>query len=598
MPWPSLTTVLAYTSVSTVGSLLLGNSEFRLFLGDLTTIGREVFRDSAFSLSEVSKQIGEEVAPPDANGDDVGEAHPESEEPPSTRDFEEDAAEVSSVVADGVSKVTKDARASISENVAEDRGTLQARLKRAVLNLRQKPDYNESVSFLSILLRRCAKAYTRTISEATERLEEDVDRNRETDRALVNFWEFITSLGDRNRWEEVKHAAKEVMRHARGGHDFERHVDRIGDLVQAMLTDPAFYDNSEKRLGALREEFYSQSAPDFRRDIDTLVEKLRLALFSIRQDQDISNIADSAKGVVRVLENDTNRELMSDCINTFLPTVIQAIQHIPIPRLEVANPAVDLLLENLILEPGKTTHRSSFFPHRVKFSTQNDVEVLKGRVGTASHLRTFVRLSLSGISISALDVGYWLRYHSGLLRFGSEGLVSVELDQRGIDIVLDLEIGRSRIDELLAVRKIHVRIHKFDYQFNKSRASWLAWILRPLLRPLIRTTIERRITSAIRDSCASVNRELLFARERLRAARVADPSDMWTFIRAVSARLSSEPDPNQHIRVGIDQPGTGVFDGVYAPGSVVKVWNEEGRGAEERVRDSRRDGWRNAIFGV
>lgn len=580
-----------------MGSLLLGNAEFRLFLRDLTTIGREVFRDSAFSLSKVSKQVGEEVAP-DADGDAVGHANSKSEEPPSARDFEEDAVQVSSAVADGVNKVAKDARASVSENVSEDRGSLQARLKDAVLNLRQKQDYKESVSFLSVILRRCAKAYTRTLSETTERLEEDVGRNRETDKALINFWEFITSLGDRSRWEEVKDAAKELMEHTQGDYDFERHVDRIGDLVQSMLTDPAFYDNSEERFAALKGEFTFQSAPDLRKDIDTLLKNLRLALSSIRQDQDIQNIADSAKSVVRVLENDAKRELTSDCINTFVPTVIQAIQHIPIPRLELSSPTADLLLESLILEPGKTTNRSSFFPHRMKFSTQNDVEVLKGSVRTVSNLRTFVRLSLSGMDISASDVGYWMRYHSGLLRFGSEGLVSVDLDQRGIDIVLDLEIGRNRIDELVAVRNARVRIHRFNYEFNKSRVSWLAWLFKPLLRPLIRTLIEMSMASAIKDACATVNRELLFARERLRAARVADPNDIWTFIRAVSARLSSKPDPNQHIRIGIDQPGEGVFDGVYAPGSVVKVWNEEGQGAEERVRESRRDGWRNAIFGV
>jgi hypothetical protein len=41
-----------------------------------------------------------------------------------------------------------------------------------------------------------------------------------------------------------------------------------------------------------------------------------------------------------------------------------------------------------------------------------------------------------------------------------------------------------------------------------------------------------------------------------------------------------------------------VFAGVYAPGSVVKLWNEEAARAEEVVDDNASQGWRNEIFNV
>ena len=596
-----LTSIGAYTSLSTVGSLALTNSEFRVFLGDITTIGREVFRDAAFSLSAVSKEVGKEVAPADEDGEAVKPLNGDTRPPPSTQDLENEAVEISSTVADGASKVAKDTSASVSEHVSSDeRRTLAARLKQAALKLRRKPDYTESVSILSLVFRRYLKAYSRAASETIESMEEDVERNRETDRALWNFWKLITSIGDTKTWEEVDEAFKAVMGHAESDPDFERHVDRAADLFQAMLTDPDFYDDAEGRFAKLRDEFSNlTSESDIKSDVETLLHKLRLAISSATQDEDMKNIANTAKRTVNLLSRgDVDKELVSDCIHFFGPMLISAIQHIPIPRLEVSTPVVDLLLENLILEPGKTINSTSFLPQRVKFVTQNEVEVFKGRARTTSQLNTFVRVSLSGISVTASDVGYWLRYHSGLLRFGSEGIASLKLDNRGIDIVLDLEIGRDRIDELLSVRNIQVRIHRFDYTLDKSRISWLAWLFKPLLRPIIRTGIESRVAASIRDACASANRELLFARERLRAARVAGSDDMWTFVRAVCARLVPRQDPNRHVRVGIDEPGTGVFKGVYAPGSVVKIWNEEGSVGEERIRGFSMDGWRNTIFDI
>lgn len=598
-----LTDIEAYTSLSTVGSLALTNSEFRVFLGDLTTIGRGVFRDAAFSLSAASKEVGKEVAPAEEeeDGEAVKPTNGDTKPPPSTQDLENEVVGISSTVADGASKVAKDTSASVSEHVSQDeRETLAARLKQAALKLRRKPNYTESVSVLSLILRRYLKAYSRAASEAAESLEEDIDRNRETDRALWNFWKLITSIGDTKRWGEVEDSFKVVMDHAQSDPEFERHVDRAADLFQAMLTDPEFYDDAEGRFAKLRDEFSDLTTDSsIKSDIETFLHKLRLAISSVSQDEDIKNITNTTKRTVSLLSRgDVESQLTSDCVHVFGPMLIRAIQHVPIPRLEVSTPVVDLLLENLILEPGKTVNSTSFLPQRVKFVTQNEVEVFKGRARTTSQLNTFVRVSLSGLSVTASDVGYWLRYHSGLFKFGSEGIASVELDNRGIDIVLDLEIGRDRIDELLTVRNIHVRVHKFDYTLDKSRISWLAWLFKPFIRPIIRAGIESRIAASIRDACASANRELLFARERLRAARVSGPDDMWTFIRAVCARLVPRQDANRHTRVGIDEPGTGVFKGVYAPGSVVKMWNDEESVAEDRIRGSRMDGWRNTIFDI
>ena len=336
-------------------------------------------------------------------------------------------------------------------------------------------------------------------------------------------------------------------------------------------------------------------------DLDALLTKLKEVLHSIPSDPDIKNLEHDSKRIADLLfprHQNTNRELVSDSINVIVPALIKCIQYIPIPRLEVSSPFIDLLLENLILEPGKTVNNSSFLPYRFKFITQNDIEVLKGRVCTTSNLSTYVRLGFFGISVSARDIGYWLRCHSGLLRFSTEGIASFNVDQRGIDVVLDLEINKDRIEEIVTVRQVRVLIHHFDYTLNRSKLSFLAWLVKPFLRPLIRTAIEATIAVSIKDACVKLNRELLFARERLRATRIAAPDDLWTFIRAVASRLKPKRDPDVYARVGVDAPGKGVFKGRYAPGSLVKLWHEEAEVTDQRVDDYREDGWRNQIFDI
>ena len=106
------------------------------------------------------------------------------------------------------------------------------------------------------------------------------------------------------------------------------------------------------------------------------------------------------------------------------------------------------------------------------------------------------------------------------------------------------------------------------------------------------------MAAAIADGIHAANRELLFARERLRATRISDPQDIRTFIKAVITRLTPAEDPDVYTAVGV-VPSKGVFNGVYAPGSIVKLYEEEARQAAERVDDATvGGGWRNEIFDV
>jgi hypothetical protein len=262
---------------------------------------------------------------------------------------------------------------------------------------------------------------------------------------------------------------------------------------------------------------------------------------------------------------------------------------------------MDLLLENLVLEPGRTVNATSFLPYRMLISTQNDLEIRKAHSKkTVSSMKSLITVSINGLSVAAQDIGFWIRGHTGLVRFADEGIASFALDERGIDITLDLEVGREKLEQILTLRAVKVHIHKLDYTLRKSKLSWLGWLFKPFLKHLIRRSLEKTLAESIADMLHAANRELLYARERLRATRIADPQDLLTFAKAVAARLTPEEDPDVYTRVGVDTPKKGVFKNVYTPGSIVKLWHDEAMRAEESIEEGeeRGGGWRNAIFDV
>lgn len=62
------------------------------------------------------------------------------------------------------------------------------------------------------------------------------------------------------------------------------------------------------------------------------------------------------------------------------------------------------------------------------------------------------------------------------------------------------------------------------------------------------------------------------------------------------ARLTPEEDPDVYTSLGVKPSGNAIFKNRYAPGSLVKLWEEEGRRATERIEDFHVGGWRNEIF--
>jgi hypothetical protein len=497
--------------------------------------------------------------------------------------------------------VAQRAENSIVDKLSGEEGdSLLFRLKKTVTNLRQKRDYSESVSTLALLLQRYAMAYSRTVEDAMNTVQQDVDPNPAMERAVKNFWALLSSFGDHDEWQKLEDSFHKVLEHSRKDPEFEDLLTDVGNSLQKLLTDPDFFDHVEEKFQDLRKKSRGVGTESsLRRDVDIFFEQAQRTFESVTRDEDIAKLIKSTLriwGILSPRHSMANQDLIQDSINVFVPLLIQYIQYIPIPRLEVSTPEIDILLENLIIEPGKTVNHTSFLPFRFRVETYNDFELRKARFRVASKVTSKFTVKIDGLSMRADEIGFLLRAHSGLLRLADEGIASFQLDERGIDIHLDVEIAKEKMEQILTLRAVRVHIHKLNYNFRKSKFSLLGWLFKPLLRPVIRKVMERQMAQGIADGIHAANRELLFFRERLRATRISDPDDLKTFFKAIMTRLTPAEDPDLYTRVGVAPKGKGVFAGKYAPGSVVKLWEEEGRRAEERIDDWDEGGWRNDVF--
>ncbi|PGH08907.1 hypothetical protein GX51_00964 [Blastomyces parvus] len=604
-------TTAARESIRTVTGLLLTNSDFRRLVDDLATIGRMIFADTASALSSAAAHVAEEVEPSDAERANLQLGNPESSGDPSSGDLSHNLEQVSRNSLKALGQTSKAAAQSTEENVfGQYKSTLLYRMKKTVQNLRKRDDYTASVSSITKLIKQYGMIYSRAIDEASDAAVEAVETNSDLKQAVQNLWNLAGSFGDRKEWQLVERKFHEVVKHSESDPEFESLLKEIGDSIQSLLTDPGFFDSADETVELLKQKSSGiGSDSTLRQDIDAFLQQLGRALSSVLQDNTVSKLLTSTKKLGNDLSrafHDRAPAVSEDALNVLLPTLIRSIQHIPIPRLEISVPELDLLLENVVLEPGNTFRSSSFFPWRVLVTTRSDLEIRKAH-SKAAHttVKNVVTITMNGLNISAKEFGYWIRVHSPsyISSFGDEGIASFALDERGIDISLDIEIGPDRIERLVSLLAVRVHIHKLDYTVRKSTWSFMWWILKPFLKHMIRRVLEKKIAERIVAAAHILNRELVFARERLRATRIASPQNLVTFARAILTSLSPKMDPDVFMRVGFDAHRQGIFKDVYTPASVMNIWNVEGQQAGEAVEDGDQSGgihmtWRNDVFDV
>ena len=187
-----LTSAQAYESLRTIGGLLMTNSDFRIFLDDLHTIGRQVFADTATSLSTVADQAAKKLEPSEEQQKKLEGPNADQEPPPSTDELAAKVDEIPQIVGDGVVTTGKEGLESLKENVSHDtKKTLLNRLKIAVMKLRKRTDYSDSVSTVALLLQRYAKAYSQAADKTITAVHEDVHKSAELDIAARNFWSLL-----------------------------------------------------------------------------------------------------------------------------------------------------------------------------------------------------------------------------------------------------------------------------------------------------------------------------------------------------------------------------------------------------------------------
>ncbi|KII90672.1 hypothetical protein PLICRDRAFT_106168 [Plicaturopsis crispa FD-325 SS-3] len=204
-------------------------------------------------------------------------------------------------------------------------------------------------------------------------------------------------------------------------------------------------------------------------------------------------------------------DLWSDIRKVILPTLIDKVGYVPIPRIEYTDDAVDLVVENLTLS-GR-----NLFPNQVSLEAHNFVKFSPYNAITDEHHHEFT-LTFAQIQADMRDVAFYFKKKTGMAKLSDSGLADVVLGGSGLTATVHLVSSGKDHSSVFKVKNVNVKVDSLKFSIRDSKHDFLYKVVRPLATGLVKKQISKAIEDAITTGMEYVDGQLVSVRDRMESA--------------------------------------------------------------------------------
>jgi hypothetical protein len=185
--------------------------------------------------------------------------------------------------------------------------------------------------------------------------------------------------------------------------------------------------------------------------------------------------------------------LVKDLTNVIIPGAFERTRYVPIPRIEVSDPMVDAVVENLVIESD------NLFPNIVEFGSDNYFRLGRRQVSNKSEHK--VMIAASGIQMDLRDVAYYVKKKQGFPSLTDKGVMDVFLGGEGFSFKLAARTAQSKDrTHFVSVDNVTVNVKHLNIKIKQSNHKLLFNIAKPLLLRVMKPVITKVIEKQIREN--------------------------------------------------------------------------------------------------
>ncbi|PVF96377.1 hypothetical protein CPB86DRAFT_874940 [Serendipita vermifera] len=401
------------------------------------------------------------------------------------------------------------------------------RMKKVVVECQSHSAYQDAISWLLSTI----EAYFNQAKGVGSNQTQTAKGLFANDPVIQQAWSELRVLLERfaggRSLDPVFDAVQRIWNDAKEDEEFRAWWSRADKFVRKTLLEPGFilqpqFNNESQAI------FHDQAKEFFdvryRPHRDLLVNSGKEWVDGWAADPLNKRMTDQWAGLVKdLLMNDKGNlvwkgALWTDIRKVILPTLVEQVGYIPIPRIEYTDDKLDLVIENLTLQ-GR-----NLFPNIVEIAAQTHMKMSPYSTIKDEYHHTMT-LTLSQIQADMRDITFYFRKKNGFPKIKDSGLADVFLGGRGITATVTIVNNtKSSQKSLFRVKNVHVKVDALKFSIRDSRHDILYKTLRPLATGLIKRQVAKAIEDGIRAGFEWADRELIKTRARMDRAKEGEGS--------------------------------------------------------------------------
>jgi hypothetical protein len=616
----------ALEGLKTLGTLLITNGEFRKILSDAMVLIRDMAADASQKAANVVRPPEEHLSqidePAEENtwhekpsvskedikqrlkrkGDKDGVAAPSI---PETEYTDEDGASVTPSEQSRRKKYGQQAKEYLSEKVPKERREQAIwRLKKMVIEIQGHADYQQAIETLLSMAEKYA-GHTKSATTQSGGAVRDIRSTSSVHTVEHNLRTLIERFANNTSLSDFFESLNNIYRDADKDPELRGWFSNVDTYIRKCLREQGFImqDESTRQWNELYDRGRYLLRERYRTHTDRIVDETKFLADQFDKDPRNKAFADSIQKLFLDLGRDAGgkvvfkKHLLKDIRDVILPGIIENVRYIPIPRIEVSDPTVDVVVENLTVESD------NLMPNVVEFGSDNYFRW--GRKKISNKRDNKIMIAASGIQADLRDVSYYIKKKQGFPSITDIGVMDIILGGEGFGFKIAASTANKEDKQhFVKLDKVSVNIKNMDIKLKKSKHKLLFATFKPLLfkvvRPALEKVIEAQIRQAFTDGDAyahEIHKEALRAQEAAREDPENAPSILSRYADAMRARAQAKAKKAEAIvsRTKVQTVMTlhdSIFPDIKLPGGI------SSKATEYAELAAKGEKWESPIFSI
>jgi len=394
------------------------------------------------------------------------------------------------------------------------------RCKKVILECQKHEDYQDSLKWLISLIEDYVK-HGRTAAKQSKDTATGVTSDSSLKQATTELRTLLERFANGQSFDIIINAVNTLVDDAKADQELSDWFSQVDAYVRRVLLEPGFVlePQCNSTAESLRDSGRSFYDDKYKAHFDNLFSSVGDWFKAMGDDPLNKRFGDDWARLTKDLLFDAEgslkfkSDLWMDIRSVILPTLVDKVGYIPIPRIEYTDDALDLVVENLTLS-GR-----NLFPNIVSLEAHNFIKFSPYNAinDEGHHEFTF---TFAQIQADMRDVAFYFKKKTGMPKLMDSGLADVILGGHGLTITVRLVSADKDKSSVFKVMNVHVRVDTLKFSIRDSKHDFLYKVIKPLATGLVKRQIQKALEGAITTGFEYVDGQLVFVRDRMAEAKV------------------------------------------------------------------------------